>query len=127
MPIRWLRDNGLFPFQHGLGANRKAKRIKSLLEHKWRTVAPANAAAAAPDAPSLEGDPDGRRVRNTGAADPIAVVVTDTLAPVVTTPYTRRSAARPPSVLVMRARRYINRTKVISVPTSAAAPTGKPE
>ena len=24
MPIRWLRDNGLFPFQHGLGANRKA-------------------------------------------------------------------------------------------------------
>ena len=31
-----------------LGANRKAKRIKSLLEHKWRSVAPANASPQPP-------------------------------------------------------------------------------
>lgn len=31
-----------------LGANRKAKRIKSLLEHKWRSVAPANASSSPP-------------------------------------------------------------------------------
>ncbi|HUP68593.1 MAG TPA: BREX system serine/threonine kinase PglW [Acidimicrobiales bacterium] len=31
-----------------LGANRKAKRIKSLLEHKWRAVAPANASPSPP-------------------------------------------------------------------------------
>jgi hypothetical protein len=30
-----------------LGANRKAKRIKSLLKHKWRASAPTNALASA--------------------------------------------------------------------------------